>query len=144
MKLLLYTFFIAVAVPFFTFSMDAKNPKDACERFLNETEKKACEEKATSKDIDWYASSLCEKIDNDKLFLSCFDSIQRAHFDPKALEHCEAISADEDGSRMKCLELVKNKVLGDCSTKKDLTTLESCLKTTNARLPSSERKFFQK
>jgi hypothetical protein len=143
MKLVLYTFFVTVAIPFLTFSIDPKNPSDACERFIHEQDQKNCLKKVESKAIDWYASALCEKIDDDATFLSCFDFLSKAQFDPKAVSHCETV-ATEDQDKYKCLQVVGNKSLGNCGTKKDLTSLEVCMKAANGRLPADDKKFYQK
>lgn len=144
MKLLLYTFFVAVGIPFFTFSLDPKNPADACERFIHESDKKTCLAKVSSPDIDWYASSFCEQLGDDKVFLSCFDSIHKAQFDPKAIELCEKMAGTEDGPKMNCLQMVKNKTIGACEKKSTMAELEACLKNSSARLPAQKKNFFQK
>ncbi len=143
MKLLIYSFFMALAIPIFTYSLDPKNPIDSCDRFISASDKKHCLEKAGSSKVDWYASSLCQKIDDDKVFLSCFDAIETAQFDPKAVEACEAFSTQDDSLKLKCLEVVKNKTVGDCKTRKEFNSFETCMKTKSARLPASEKNFFQ-
>ncbi len=143
MKLLIYSFFVALAIPFFTYSLDPKNPADSCDRFISEADKKHCVEKAASTKIDWYASSLCQKIDDDTVFLSCFDAIEKAQFDPKAVEACEGFSTQDDSLKLKCLEIVKNRPLGDCKTYKEFNGFEHCMKAKTARLPASEKSFFQ-
>ncbi len=143
MKLLIYSFFITLAIPVFTYSLDPKNPTDSCDRFISEIDKKKCLDKAISPKMDWYASSLCQKIDNDTLFLSCFDSIERAQFDPKAVEVCEAFSADDDDLKLKCLEVVKNRSLGDCKNRKEFINFANCMKNKAGRLPALEKSFFQ-
>ncbi len=143
MKLLIYSFFMALAIPIFTYSLDPKNPIDSCDRFISDSDKNHCLEKAGSPKVDWYASSLCQKIDDDKVFLSCFDAIEAAQFDPKAVEACETFASQDDSLKLKCLELVKNRPIGDCKTRKEFKSFESCMKSKSARLPASERTFFQ-
>jgi hypothetical protein len=144
MKLLIYSFFVALAIPFFTFSIGPKDPKDSCDRFINEADKKQCLQKATSTNMDWYASSLCEKIDDDKIFLSCFDAIEKAQFDPRGVEACESYAAQDDSLKLRCLNLVKNKPVGDCRHQHDIESFEKCLSSTSGRLPAAQKSFFQK
>ena len=143
MRLLIYSFFVALAIPIFTYSLDPKNPTDSCERFISAADKKHCLEKAASPKVDWYASSLCQKIDDDKVFLSCFDAIDSAQFDPKAVEACEGFASQDDSLKLKCLELVKNRQMGDCKSRKEFNSFENCMKSKAARLPASEKNFFQ-
>lgn len=143
MKLLIYSFFMALAIPIFTYSLDPKNPIDSCDRFISATDKKHCLDKAGSPKVDWYASSLCQKIDDDKVFLSCFDTIEAAQFDPKAIEACEAFASQDDSLKLKCIELVKNRPIGDCKARKEFNSFEICMKSKAARLPASEKTFFQ-
>ena len=143
MKLLVYSFFVALAIPLFTYSLDPKNPTDSCDRFISAADKKHCLQKTASPKIDWYASSLCQQIDDDKVFFNCFDAIETAQFDPKAVEACEGFTSQDDSLKLKCLELVKNRPLGDCKSQKDFNKFENCMKMKTARLPASERSFFQ-
>ena len=143
MRLLIYSFFVALAIPIFTYSLDPKNPTDSCERFISAADKKHCLEKAASPKVDWYASSLCQKIDDDKVFLRCFDAIDSAQFDPKAVEACEGFASQDDSLKLKCLELVKNRQMGDCKSRKEFNSFENCMKSKAARLPASEKNFFQ-
>lgn len=144
MKLLIYSFFVALAIPIFTYSLDPKNPTESCDRLINDQDKQHCLERASSKDVDWYASSLCQKVDDDKVFLSCFDTIAKGQFDPKAVEACEGFATQDDSLKLKCLELVKNRPVGACDHQKEFGAFEGCMKAKSARMPASEKSFFQK
>ena len=144
MKLLIYSFFVALAIPIFTYSLDPKNPTESCDRFINDADKKHCLQKAASPQLDWYASSLCQKMDDDKIFLSCFDAIAKAQFDPKAVEACEGFGSQDDSLKLKCLELVKNRPIGHCNPHHEFPQFENCMTSKSDRVPASEKSFFQK
>lgn len=139
----MYSFFVALAVPLFTFSLDPKDPSEACERFITEKEKKNCLGKVNHTQVDWYATSFCEKIDDDPTFLKCLDSLQKAQFDPRAIATCESFLDLEDSAKLRCLQAIKNRPAGVCQSKKSLADFEQCLGK-NARQPANEKSFFQK
>lgn len=134
MKILLYSLFIFFGVPLVSFSLEPNNPVDICDRFLNEKKKSDCMKKVSS-DNDWYALNLCEKIQDDEKFMTCIETTYKAEFDPRLLGSCEQLSDSSDDNRLKCISLVKNRSWGTCKSGSDLSSLESCLKTT--RLPAS-------
>jgi hypothetical protein len=98
-----------LAIPLLAFSLEPKNPNDACERFIHDHEKKACLAKTNTQYIDWYASALCESMRDDTYFFDCFKQIQKVQFEPKAMESCEELGGDNDDVKYKCLLSAKRK-----------------------------------
>lgn len=78
------------------------NPESLCERFLKPADQSACVQRAKSMDLDWYAVSICNKIDDDDAFTDCWKKINGRSYSVPQLASC----ADEtmtNSKRLQCL-----------------------------------------
>jgi hypothetical protein len=83
-------------------AVDPVNPESLCDRFIKPTEKTACERSAKSLDLDWYAASVCNLVNDDQEFLNCWKKIDGQSYSPSDLASC-AESDIKDTDRTLCL-----------------------------------------
>lgn len=143
LQLILKTHLGFLLIPLLTLAIEPNNPATYCDRFMGDNDKAQCVQKASNKELDWYASSACSLQQEDKSFLSCLDEIKGATFNPEALELCANPTDISDSARMSCLQKIKNKdysraQIQKCSVAGSQTAIEGCL-SNNSRTPASAK-----
>lgn len=78
------------------------NPDSLCERFLKESDQAACLKKTKKMDLDWYAVSVCNRIEDDDVFMDCLKKIDGKGYAPAALASCAGEDV-KDEARTGCL-----------------------------------------
>lgn len=141
LQLILKTHLGFLLIPLLTLAIEPNNPTTYCDRFVGDDDKARCVQKASHKDLDWYASSACSLQEDDHSFLSCLDAIKGATFNPEALDLCANPTDLSDSARLSCLQKIKNKdynraQIKKCSGAGSQTAIEGCL-SNNSRSPAS-------
>jgi len=90
-------------VPLVVLAIESINPKSACDRFVNSTDQKYCQNKIQKLQPDSYLSGVCQKQFDDDAFWECLELSQVASFDPKKIDHCSANELS-DQQRLACLK----------------------------------------
>jgi hypothetical protein len=106
-----------------SFALEAMNPVSLCGRMINASEKKECEMKAKKLKLDWYAATACNAVNDNKIFMNCWQNVSGAEFNPEALGRCVENPDDNDDVIYKCIVSLKNVRL-PASLKKPYQTLE--------------------
>ncbi len=91
-----------------SFALEAMKPASLCTRMIHNLGKKECEVKATKLKLDWYAATACNALNDDKFFLTCWQNIAGADFNPDALSRCVENPDDNDDAIYKCIISLKN------------------------------------
>jgi hypothetical protein len=91
-----------------TFALEAMNPISLCERMINEKSLKECQSKAETLNLDWYAATACNAVDDNNNFIKCWKNISGAQFNPDSLARCVENPDDKDDSVMNCIAALKN------------------------------------
>lgn len=113
----------------FAFALEPMNPKAICEqRMIVTEEKNQCATKAKSLKLDWYAATACNALNDDKKFLSCWQSVSGGQFNPDALGRCVESPDDTDEVILKCIVSLKDKRM-PASVRKPYQTMEVKKKT---------------
>lgn len=90
-------------------ALNPVEPSTLCERFIQKKDKKNCEDQAKKLDLDWYAATVCDLIENDTQFLKCWAEVDGKIFSPPDLIDC--VSDDlQDDERRSCLQKTSLKV----------------------------------
>lgn len=100
MRGLLLALSLSFALP--VHAVDPTNPEALCDRFLKSDDKTACVKKVKTMDLDWYAASVCDLIDDDDAMMACWKKIDGRSYSPADLAGCS--DADmSDSDRVNCL-----------------------------------------
>lgn len=83
-------------------AVEPVNPESLCERFLKPAEQANCLKRAKSMDLDWYAVSICDKIEDDDTLLDCWSKINGRTYSPASLASCAGDDL-KDQDRIGCL-----------------------------------------
>ena len=145
LKVIIQSYFVIFSIPFITFALDPKDPETICERLLGEATKNKCKEIAKKKNLDWYAAAACNELDDDQIFMSCWEKIVDAQFNPEALDFCTRRSSDSDQDRFNCILGVRNKSIGVEKLKscEKTASFSECLQKEMSRVPASQPEIYQ-
>lgn len=145
LKIIFQSYLVIFSIPFITFALDPKNPASICERLIGDLEKNKCSEIANKKNLDWYGAAACNELNDDQIFMTCWEKIIDAHFVPEALDLCTRGTNDSDQDRLNCILGVRNKKIGSEKLKKceKSPSFSDCLKKEIERQPASQNDFFQ-
>ncbi len=91
-----------------SFALEAMDPASLCSRMIHETGKKECEIKAKKLKLDWYAATACNALNDDKIFMNCWQKIAGSEFNPEALGRCVENPDDQDDMILKCILTLKD------------------------------------
>ncbi len=141
LQLFLKTHLAFLLIPLITLAIEPTNPTGLCDRFLSEKDKAACVLKTSKAGLDWYASSACALLQDDKNFMGCLEEIKGASFNPEALELCAKPSDLADTARLSCIKKIRNKdytrsQIKKCSEAGEQLAIENCLYD-NSRSPAA-------
>lgn len=83
-------------------TVDAMEPTQACDRFLNDAQKARCIATLKRPVADSYLTSICDRQFDDDAFFKCLDLAEKYHFDPRAIQPCGGDVEDQE--RLTCLQ----------------------------------------
>ncbi len=145
-KLILKSAMVLLTIPLVSLAIDPRNPETYCDRFISETHRKVCTEKSKNPNLDWYAASVCARIQDDDVLLKCWDHVKGHEFLPDALEVCSQFENRSDEEILGCLRVIKDKgfqkkEVDSCKKQSNFAQALDCLKSQkSSRLPASSKK----
>ncbi|MEK2688356.1 hypothetical protein [Bdellovibrio sp. GT3] len=109
MKHIWYSLVLIASIPLIALAIEPTNPPGVCDRFIGESEAKACQEKMqNNQNVDWYAVTVCNLQKDDQQFWKCFDSIQNQAFNPGSLDKCGEETEMTDAQRLSCMDSARS------------------------------------
>lgn len=110
MRGLLLALSLCFALP--ALAVEPTNPEALCDRFLKPGDKASCAKKVKAMDLDWYAASVCNLIDDDDEMMNCWGKIDGRSYSPADLAGCS--DADmSDADRVNCLMKISKRQAPD-------------------------------
>src|SRR4051812_29067520 len=85
--------------------LEPSNPEVGCERFIKKEDQNNCLAKSKQLNLDWYAASVCNMVEDDDQLMKCWNEIAGHSYAPKSLEKC-SLKDSTDDERIQCLRLV--------------------------------------
>lgn len=93
-----------------SFAIEPMDPKAMCEqRMIHADQRQECKKKASTLKLDWYVATACNALNDDKMFLACWQSVSGGEFNPEALSRCVESPDDTDEAILTCIVSLKNK-----------------------------------
>ncbi len=135
--------YFALPAPMILKAEEINNPITYCGRYLTKRQQQICEKKIATLELDWYASSVCNSLTQDKDYEKCILNINKGIFQVDTVHLCAAMA--EDSQKMACLDSQKNKfiskkALASCRDSASDQSKITCLSTkAQKRTPANDK-----